>query len=116
MTNEEIRRLPVVDDDGRLVGMVTIGDIRGAEPSPATTLSIWEMNYLLSALPVEKIMTRHPKTIAADATIGEAARTMLENRISGLPVVDDQYHLVGIITESDIFSMVVLHEWSIEHA
>jgi acetoin utilization protein AcuB len=47
MTNEEIRRLPVVDDDGRLVGMVTIGDIRGAEPSPATTLSIWEMNYML---------------------------------------------------------------------
>jgi CBS domain-containing protein len=116
MISEEVRRLPVVDGDGRLVGIVTIGDIRSAEPSPATTLSIWEMNYLLSSLPVEKIMTRHPKTIAAEAPIGEAARTMLENRVSGLPVVDADFHVVGIITESDIFSMVVLHEWSQEYA
>lgn len=116
MTNEEIRRLPVVDKDGRLVGIVTIGDIRGAEPSPATSLSIWEMNYLLSTLKVEKIMTRLPKTIEAEATIGEAARVMLENRVSGLPVVDEQHQVIGIITESDIFSMVVLNEWSKEHA
>jgi acetoin utilization protein AcuB len=116
MTVEEVRRLPVVDGDGRLVGIVTIGDIRSAEPSPATTLSIWEMNYLLSSLPVEKIMTRQPRTITAEATIGEAARIMLEQRISGLPVVDAAHRVVGIITESDIFSMVVLHEWSQEHA
>ncbi len=116
MTNEEIRRLPVVDKDGHLVGIVTIGDIRSAEPSPATSLSIWEMNYLLTNLKIEKIMTRNPKTIRADATIGEAARMMLEHRVSGLPVVDADHRVVGIITESDIFSMVVLHEWSTEHS
>lgn len=118
MTTEEIRRLPVVDKTGSLVGIVTIGDIRSANPSPATSLSIWEMNYLLTNLKIEKIMTRNPQTIRADATIGEAARTMLEHRVSGLPVVDADHHVVGIITESDIFSMVVLHEWGheAEHA
>lgn len=113
MMDEEIRRLPVVKND-RLVGIVTLGDIRGAEPSPATSLSIWELNYLLSKLTVNKIMTADPITISPEATIGEAARTMLENRVSGLPVVNENGKLVGIITESDIFSMVVLHEWSQE--
>lgn len=112
MMNEEIRRLPVVDDNGRLIGIITLGDVRGAQPSPATSLSIWELNYLLSSLRVEKIMTPDPITINIEATIGEAARTMLENRLSGLPVIDNGGKLVGIITESDIFSMVVLHEWS----
>ena len=116
MTNEEIRRLPVVDKDGRLVGIVSIGDVRSAEPSPATSLSIWELNYLLSTLRIEKIMSRTPYTISPDATIGEAARTMLEHRVSGLPVVDSEGHVLGISTEADIFSMVVLHEWSKEHA
>ncbi len=116
MTTEEIRRLPVVDGDGRLVGIVSIGDIRSAEPSPATSLSIWEMNYLLSALTIDKIMTHHPKTIVPEATLAEAARMMLEYRVSGLPVVDEEHRVIGIITESDIFSMVVLHEWSTEHA
>ena len=115
MTNEEIRRLPVVDEAGRLVGIITIGDIRSAEPSPATSLSIWEMNYLLSSLKIDKIMTRHPKTIGAEATLAEAARTMLEYRVSGLPVVDEAMRVIGIITESDIFTMVVLHEWGQEH-
>jgi len=112
MMDEEIRRLPVVDDNGVLVGIVTLGDVRGAQPSPATSLSIWELNYLLSSLIVEKIMTPKPMTITPEATIGAAARTMLEHRISGLPVVDENGKLAGIITESDIFSMVVIHEWS----
>ncbi|HMT22055.1 MAG TPA: CBS domain-containing protein [Promineifilum sp.] len=116
MMNEEIRRLPVVDKDGRLVGIVSIGDIRSAEPSPATSLSVWEMNYLLSSLTIDKIMTHNPWTIQSDATIGEAARMMLEHRISGLPVVDDRHRVIGVITESDIFSMVVLHEWGRELA
>jgi acetoin utilization protein AcuB len=116
MISEEIRRLPVVDHDGRLVGIVTIGDIRSAEPSPATTLSVWEMNYLLSSLKIEAIMTKNPTTITPDATLGEAARMMLEHRISGIPVVDADHRVIGIITESDIFTMVVLHEWGREHA
>ncbi len=114
MTKEEIRRLPVVDNDGRLIGIVSRGDVRSAQPSPASALSIWEMNYLLSTLKVGKIMTSDPVSIGPDSTIGEAARTMLEHRVSGLPVVDSDNKLLGIITESDIFSMVVLHEWSKE--
>lgn len=114
MMNEEIRRLPVVDKNGRVVGIVTLGDVRGAQPSPATSLSIWELNYLLSTLKLNTIMTPDPVTINIHSTIGEAARTMLENRVSGLPVVDDGGNLRGIITESDIFSMVVLNEWSQE--
>lgn len=112
MMDEEIRRLPVVDDNGILVGIITLGDVRGAQPSPATSLSIWELNYLLSSLTVEKIMTPQPMTIEPEATIGAAARTMLEHRVSGLPVVSADGKLAGIITESDIFSMVVIHEWS----
>ena len=112
MMDEEIRRLAVVDDEGVLIGIVTLGDVRGAQPSPATSLSIWELNYLLSSLTVGKIMTPQPMTIDVDATIGAAARTMLEHRVSGLPVVDKEGKLAGVITESDIFSMVVIHEWS----
>jgi len=114
MMEEEIRRLPVVDNNGRLLGIVTLGDIRGAEPSAATNLSVWELNYLLANCTLDKIMTANPITISIDATIGQAARLMLENRISGLPVVDDQGRLIGIITESDIFSMVVVYEWSLD--
>lgn len=104
-----IRRLPVVDN-GQLVGICTYGDIREARPSPATSLSVWELNYLLSQLTVKDIMTPNPVTIGPNATIGEAARLMLKNQISGLPVVDGAGKLIGIITESDIFRLVV-REW-----
>lgn len=109
MTDKQIRRLPVVKND-RLVGIVTLGDVREAEPSDATSLSIWEMNYLLSKLTVDKIMTKDPITIYANETIGNAAWRMLVNKISGLPVVDSEQRVIGIITESDIFRMVV-KEW-----
>lgn len=109
MIDRKIRRLPVVDH-GRLVGIVTRGDIRGAEPSGATSLSIWEVNYLLARLKIGELMSSNPATISAEATIGEAARLMLEKKISGLPVVDQARQVVGIITESDIFRMVV-QEW-----
>lgn len=112
MIREQIRRLPIVDKRGQVVGIVTLGDVRGAEPSSATSLSIWELNYLLAKLTVEKIMTRDPITVGPEATVGDAARIMLENHIAGLPVVDENGELVGIITESDIFRMVVRHEWS----
>jgi acetoin utilization protein AcuB len=114
MNSKNIRRLPVIDDNGRLVGIVTQGDVRGAEPSQATSLSVWELNYLLANLCIEEIMTSDLVTVNQKATIGEAARLMLEYRISGLPVTDDEGKLVGIITESDIFRMVVRHEWNKE--
>ena len=106
MADYQIRRLPVMKDDF-LVGIVTRGDIRGAEASDATSLSVWEMSYLLSKLKIDGLMTRRPNVISQEATIDEAARVMLENKISGLPVVDFHGALVGIITESDIFRIVV---------
>ncbi|NJM97549.1 MAG: CBS domain-containing protein [Phormidesmis sp. RL_2_1] len=109
MRDNNIRRLPVVEN-GRLVGIVTYGDIREARPSAASSLSTWEMNYLLASLNLAEVMTRQPKSISPEATIGQAADLMLTHRISGLPVVDNRGSLVGIITESDIFRMVA-HQW-----
>lgn len=107
MTAHKIRRLPVVEN-GALVGIVTLGDLRGAEPSEATSLSVWEVRTLLDRLTVDRIMSRPVHTIAAGATIGEAAKRMLENKIGGLRVMEGD-RLVGIITESDIFRLVVQH-------
>ena len=109
MTEKRIRRLPVVDR-GKLVGIVTLGDVRSAEPSAASTLSVWEMNNLLAKLKVSEIMTREPTTISQEATISTVAEIMLEKKFSGLPVIDESGKLVGIITESDIFRLVV-REW-----
>jgi CBS domain-containing protein len=110
MTENQIRRLPVIKNN-RLVGIVTRGDVREAEPSDATTLSIWELNYLLAKLKVGTIMTRNPLTISGEATLGDAAKVMLEKKISGLPVVNSNGNVVGMITESDIFRAVV-QKWS----
>ncbi len=100
-----IRRLPVVDN-GRLVGIITLGDVREASPSNATSLSIYELNYLISRLTVGTVMTQDPITITPDTTIEAAARLMLEHKIGGLPVVDGT-RVVGIITESDIFRLLI---------
>lgn len=101
MREKHIRRLPVVEN-GRLVGIVTFGDLRKASPSDATGLSIHEIGYLLQRLSVEKLMTRKPFTVSPDTALTEAARLMLQHKIGALPVVKDG-GLVGIITESDIF-------------
>lgn len=106
MKDRRIRRLPVVDAKGKLLGIVTRGDIRGAEPSEATSLSIFEINYLLAKLTLERIMTKNPVTVSPDTSIGEAARVMLQKKIAGLPVIEND-KVVGIITESDIFRMLV---------
>ncbi|HST05527.1 MAG TPA: CBS domain-containing protein [Chloroflexia bacterium] len=106
MMEQGIRRLPVVDGD-KLVGIVTLGDLREARPSPATSLSIYELNYLLSKLTVDKVMTHDPFVVSATTPIQHAARLMLDRKVGGLPVVDEESNLLGIITESDIFSMLV---------
>ena len=106
MKDHHIRRLPVVDQQSKLAGIVTRGDIRGAEPSEATSLSIFEIHYLLSRLTLDRIMTKDPVTVRPNTTLGEAARLMLQHKIAGLPVVDDG-RIVGLITESDIFRLVV---------
>lgn len=109
MVGKMIRRLPVMVN-GRLVGIVTYGDIRNARPSSVNRLNLWELSYLMPHTTMREIMSRDPTTIAPDATIGEAAQLMLKNMISGLPVVDDEGQLIGIITESDIFRLVV-RDW-----
>ena len=108
MHKYDIRRLPVVDDNGKLVVIVTRGDIREDSPSDATSLSIWELNYLLTKVKVKEIMTCGPITVYSTDTISEAARLMLENKVGGLPVIDPLHGaLRGMITESDIFRLIV---------
>ena len=106
MKQNKIRRLVVIEKE-KIVGMVTIGDIREASPSDATSLSIWEMNYLWAQLKVAGVMTKEVVKVQADEPVINAARIMLEKKISGLPVMDGDKHLVGIITESDVFRMLV---------
>ncbi|MGQ9813701.1 MAG: CBS domain-containing protein [Candidatus Roseilinea sp.] len=106
MKERGFRRLPVVDEHNRLIGIVTLSDLREAGPSSATTLSIFELNYLLAQLTVDKIMTRDVITVPLDATIRDAARLMLKHEVGALPVMDGD-KLVGIITESDIFRIIV---------
>jgi acetoin utilization protein AcuB len=103
MKREHIRRTPVVKD-GKLVGIVSDKDLLNASPSPVTSLSVWEMNYLLSKVTVRDVMTKDVLTITEDIPIEVAARIMADNKIGGLPVVrGDQ--VVGIITETDIFKI-----------
>lgn len=114
MRDKKIRRLLVVDR-ANVVGIITKGDVREAGPSDATSLSIFELNYLLAQLTVDKVMTRNPVTISADATVFDAAHLMLENKIGGLPVME-KGQLVGIITESDIFREMVQQESALSEA
>jgi CBS domain-containing protein len=106
MMQRGIRRLPVVEN-GRLVGIVTLGDLREARPSPATSLSIYELNYLLAKLTVGQVMTHNPFTVTPNTPVIVAARTMLTRKVGGLPVVDEEQRPIGIITESDIFRMLI---------
>jgi len=108
MADYTVRRLPVVDGKGKLVGIIARSDVREAEPSDATTLSIYELNYLLAKLKIEKVMTRDVITVTPETTIAETAKLMLDHKVGGIPVVDGEF-LVGIITESDIFRTVVQH-------
>jgi acetoin utilization protein AcuB len=106
MKENGIRRLPVLRR-GRLVGMVTDTDLKEASPSKATTLDIYEINYLLSEIKVKELMSTDVIYVKPDETIEFAAVLMLENKISGLPVINDQQHLIGVITETDIFKALV---------
>lgn len=107
MKDNGVRRLVVVDPEDYVKGIITIGDVREASPSDAVTLSIWELNYLWAQLTVEKIMTSPVITVQADEPILNAAKLMLAKKVSGLPVVDAVGRVVGMLTESDIFRLVV---------
>jgi acetoin utilization protein AcuB len=100
---EHIRRAPVIKE-GKLIGIVTEGNLINASPSAATTLSIWEMNYLLTKIKVSEVMTKNVMTVTEDTPIEQAARIMADNKIGGVPVMRDGY-VVGIITETDLFKL-----------
>ncbi len=102
MKQNRFRRLPVLHEN-QLVGIVTDRDLKEASPSKATTLDVHELYYLLAELQVKDIMTRNPVTVHPEDTVEHAAQVMLENTISGLPVVDDTGQLRGILTQSDVF-------------
>jgi len=100
---EHIRRAPVIKD-GKLVGIISQGDLLNASPSPVTTLSVWEMNYLLSKVTVKHVMSKKVLTLDVDTPIEEAARMMADNKIGGMPVTNNG-RIVGVITEGDLFKV-----------
>jgi CBS domain-containing protein len=105
MIDNKVRRLPVMDGE-HLVGIVTMEDLRRAEPSTGIGLDLVKITDMLSRMTVRQLMTKDPKTITPDTPLIEAARMMLEQEISALPVMEAG-QLVGIITESDIFRAYV---------
>lgn len=104
MKTRNIRRTPVVDKNQKLIGIVSDKDLLNAAPSDATSLSIWELNHLISRILVKDVMTKKVLTVAEDTPIEEAAYLMAENKIGGLPVMRKD-ELVGLITETDLFKI-----------
>ena len=104
MRREKVRRFPVVDKKGKLLGIVTRSDLLHASPSSVMSLNVWEVTYLLSQVTVKEVMTKRVITICEDCPLEEAARIMADNKIGGLPVMRDDM-VVGIITESDLFKV-----------
>ncbi len=106
MVQQRIRHLLVTDESGELVGIVTDRDIRLNLPSQATSLSVWELNHLLTRLTVGKVMTQSVITVGPDREARDAAQLMLDHTIGALPVVDGG-RLVGIVTETDLLRAFV---------
>ena len=107
MKDHHIRRIPVVDEQGQVIGIISDRDVRDASPSKATTLDMYEMHYLLAELKAKNIMTAKPITVKPTDTVEQAALIMLDNKVGGLPVVDDSGKLVGIISDHDVFKALV---------
>ena len=103
MKKDHIRRAPVIHN-GKLIGIVSDKDLLNASPSPATSLSVWEMNYLLSKITVKDVMTEKVMTVQENTPIEEAARILADNKIGGMPVMRGD-KVVGMITETDLFKM-----------
>lgn len=102
--SEKVRRFPVLDKHDKLVGIVSEKDLLYASPSPATSLSIYEIPYLLSRIKMHDLMTRDVITVTENTPLEEAARIMADSKIGGLPVMRGD-KLVGIITETDLFKV-----------
>jgi acetoin utilization protein AcuB len=104
MHREHVRRFPVTDEHGHLVGIVAERDLLHASPSDATSLSVWELNYLLGKIVVKEVMAKDVITVTEDTLLETAARIMADRKIGGIPVLRDK-KVVGIITETDLFKI-----------
>jgi acetoin utilization protein AcuB/CBS domain-containing protein len=107
MRVHNVRRLPVVFDTGELRGMITQGDIRGADLLRVAGMDPFDIADALRRVKVYEVMTEDPVTITPETGLREAAELMIENKIGGLPVVGEHGTVVGIITESDLFEALV---------
>lgn len=104
------RRLPVVDEEGNLAGIISRSDLRSASPSSITSLSLFEVNYMWAKLTVSDVMATDPITISPDDTMKRAAELMLANKVSALPVIEsavESHKLIGILTETDMLRYLV---------
>ncbi len=106
LRSRAFRHLPVVDREGRLVGITTEKSLVYASPASDLSLSVFEVDFLLSRMKVEQVMTREVVTVSPDLPIEEAARVMIDHRIGCLPVVEEG-RLIGIISDTDIFRVFV---------
>lgn len=106
MKKNNICKLPVMNKNGRMTGIITSNDLLKCTPSDATTLDVYEIGYLLSKLTVDKIMIKNVQTVTPEETVEEAARIMSDGGFGCLPVMQDD-QLVGIITETDLFDMFI---------
>ena len=106
LKEHQIRMLPVLKK-GKLTGIVTDRDLKKKSASDATTLEIHELFYLISKVKIKAIMTPKPITVPFDYTVEETAEVLLKNKISGIPVLDHEGKIVGIITQTDIFRSLI---------
>jgi acetoin utilization protein AcuB len=106
MKEHSIRLLPVLRK-GKLVGVVTDRDLKRASPSDATTLDVHELLYLIARIKIKDVMTKKPITVLENHTVEEAAEVLLKNSISGVPVLNDQGQVVGVITQHDLFKVLI---------
>ncbi|HJZ47425.1 MAG TPA: CBS domain-containing protein [Roseiflexaceae bacterium] len=109
LKRQRIRRLPVVDAAGRLLGIVTEGDINRISDSHVTDVRDYNLYHRVADLPIGEIMTRAVVTVTPDTPIMQVARLLLEHRIGGVPVIEEG-RVVGVITESDLFRLIVVQQ------
>src|SRR3954447_10268712 len=109
LTQQRIRRLPVVNQAGQLVGIVTEGDINRVSDSHVTDVREYSLYHRVAALPIGEIMTHTVVTVTPDTSIMDVARLLLDHRIGGVPVVEDG-RVIGMITESDLFRLIVVQQ------
>ena len=107
MSDDNLRRVPVLNDAGQVVGIITDKDVKLASPSEASTLSRYEASYLLSRIKVKDVMTHNVKTVYATADLADVAALMYQDHVASVPVMDEENNLCGIVTDSDVFRALV---------